>query len=193
MSLATNKLYEGMFLFDSNLAGRDWPGLESHVQELLTKNGAELVYSERWPDRKLSYEIKKCRKGTYYLTYFRAPPTAIQGLKRDTELSERILRLLVLYDEALVEECDKRVRREVRGSPEEIEQLREQALARAQAADAERGKAAADALKAKEGGAAADDADGAGGSERVASTDAVDDGVDDVTGIDDSGADEEKA
>ena len=105
------KLYEGMFLFDSNLATKDWPGLEHHVQDLLQRNAAELVYSERWPDRKLSYEIKGCKKGTYYLTYFNAEPDAVRGLRRDCQLSERVLRVFVLYDESFVEECKGRVER----------------------------------------------------------------------------------
>ena len=126
------KLYEGMFLFDSNLAAKDWPGLERHVQDVLEKNSAELVYSERWPDRKLCYEIKGAKKGTYYLTYFRAPPGAIQGISRDTELSERILRILVLHDEGLVADCEKRVSKEVTGSPEEIEEQRERLRREAQ-------------------------------------------------------------
>jgi ribosomal protein S6 len=114
-----------MFLFDSNLAGKDWPGLERHVQDVLEKNSAEMVYSERWPDRKLCYEIKGAKKGTYLLTYFRAPPQAIQGISREVELSERILRILVLYDAGLVTDCEKRVSKEVTGSPEEIEEQRE--------------------------------------------------------------------
>ncbi len=119
------KLYEGMFLFDSNLAAKDWPGLERHVEELLQKNHAKLAYSERWPDRKLCYEIKGAKKGTYYLTYFKAPPQSISGIQRDALLSERILRLLVLHDEELAQDCQKRINREVTGSPEEIEDRRE--------------------------------------------------------------------
>jgi ribosomal protein S6 len=119
------KLFEGMFLFDTNLAAKDWPGLERHVQELLQKNHAELAYSERWPDRKLCYEIKGAKKGTYYLTYFKAPPQAISGIQRDALLSERILRLLVLHDEELAQDCEKRIKREITGSPEEIEDRRE--------------------------------------------------------------------
>ena len=126
------KLYEGMFLFDSNLAAKDWPGLERHVQDVLEKNAAELVYSERWPDRKLCYEIKGAKKGTYYLTYFRAPTRALQGISRDTDLSEKILRVLVLYDESLAADCQKRVSREVTGSPEEIEEQRERLRREAQ-------------------------------------------------------------
>lgn len=102
------KLYEGMFLFDANLASRDWPGLERHVEDLLKRNSATLEYSERWPDKKLAYEIKGCKKGTYYLTYFNAPQDSIVGLHRDCQLSDRVLRLLVLQDEGIEGELEKR-------------------------------------------------------------------------------------
>ena len=97
------KLYEGLFLFDANLAAKDWPGLEKHIDDLLTKNEAKMVYSERWPDRKLAYEVKGCRKGTYLLTYFNAPGPAITALHRDVQLSERVLRLMVLQNEYIEE------------------------------------------------------------------------------------------
>ena len=100
------KLYEGLFLFDANLAAKDWPGLEKHVGDLLQKNEANLVYSERWPDRKLAYEVKGCRKGTYFLTYFNAPGPAITTLYRDVQLSERVLRLMVLQNEYIEEVLD---------------------------------------------------------------------------------------
>ncbi len=121
----SEKLYEGMFLFDSNLAAKDWPGLERHVQEILQKSSAQLLYSERWPDRKLCYDISGVKKGTYYLTYFKAPPHAVVTVQRDAELSERILRLLILQDEELEADCQKRINREITGSPEEIEERRE--------------------------------------------------------------------
>jgi len=108
-----------LFLFDANLASRDWPGLEAHAGDLLQKHGAELVYSERWPDRKLAYEIKTCRKGTYYLTYFNATPEAITGLKRDVQLSERILRLHVMQNEHLPELLEHATKRAEEGSPSE--------------------------------------------------------------------------
>lgn len=123
------RLYEGMFLFDANLASQDWPGLEQHVQDLLKKHNAELVYSERWPDRKLAYEVRGARKGTYFLTYFRSPPDSIDALERDCQLSDRVLRVLVLYDKALEGDCQRRINKEVQGSPEEIEARREAAAA----------------------------------------------------------------
>ncbi len=115
------RLYEGLFLFDANLASRDWPGLERHVQELLERHQAELVYSERWPDRRLSYEIRGCRKGSYYLTYFNAPPESIEPLKRDCTLSDRVMRVLIVFDEALAEECERRQDAEAAASAEASE------------------------------------------------------------------------
>ncbi len=107
-----NKLYEGMFVFDANYAGKDWPGLEQHVNDLVQRHEGQLVHSERWPDRKLAYEMKGCKKGTYYLTYFNAPTTAIQGLQRDCELSDRVLRAMFLYEDELAEDCAKLKARE---------------------------------------------------------------------------------
>lgn len=136
-----NKLYEGMFVFDANHAGKDWPGLEQHVNDLVQRHEGELVHSERWPDRKLAYEIKGCKKGTYYLTYFNAPTTAIQGLQRDCELSDRVLRAMFLYEEELVEDCEKlKTREAVKAAEAEAA-----AEAKAAAAAAEAEKAAAEA------------------------------------------------
>ena len=111
-------LYEGMFLFDANLAGRDWPGLERHVEDLMRRNSATLEFTERWPDRKLAYEIKGCKKGTYYLTYFHAPSASIAGLERDCQLSEKVLRLLVTRDDGLEEELERRRSRQVEANAE---------------------------------------------------------------------------
>ena len=107
-----NKLYEGMFVFDANHAGKDWPGLEQHVNDLVQRHEGQMVHSERWPDRKLAYEMKGCKKGTYYLTYFNAPTTAIQGLQRDCELSDRVLRAMFLYEDELAADCKKLKARE---------------------------------------------------------------------------------
>ena len=82
----STQLYEGMFLLDSKLVSKDWASLEKHILDLLKRHGAETLYSERWPERRLAYEVKGCKKGTYFLTYFNATGTAIPELHRDIEL-----------------------------------------------------------------------------------------------------------
>jgi len=114
------KLYEGMFLIDSNLAGQDWPALEAHIQEILKKNHCEVLYAEKWPDRRLAYDIKGCKKGTYYLTYFNAPNDAIKGIHSDAYLSERILRLLIIQERGLDREMERRKNREITAPPTDL-------------------------------------------------------------------------
>jgi len=104
----TERLYEGLFLLDSNEAAKGWSDLESHMTGLLEKHSARLQYSERWPDQRLATEIKGVRKGTYFLTYFTAPTTSIAGLRADIQLSDRILRFLAIQEDYLEEEMNRR-------------------------------------------------------------------------------------
>jgi len=116
----STQLYEGMFLLDSNLVSKDWASLEKHILDLLKRHGAETLYSERWPERRLAYEVKGCKKGTYFLTYFNASGTAIPELHRDIELSERILRAMFINEQGLDEEMEKRKNKEIEIPPADL-------------------------------------------------------------------------
>lgn len=103
-----NRLYEGLFLLDANETTKRWDELEGVVGGMLTKIGAEVQFSERWPTQKLAYEVKGTRKGSYYLTYFNAAPERITDLHREVELSEDVLRLMIIQNEFLTDEMGKR-------------------------------------------------------------------------------------
>jgi len=92
------KRYEAMFLFDTATT-RDWAAIEQEVRRLLERIGANLLVCVKYDERKLAYEIRRRKRGTYVLTYFDAPPEKLQELERDTQLSELVLRLLVLRTE----------------------------------------------------------------------------------------------
>jgi len=87
--------YEGMFVFDSATV-QDWPALEAEVRRLCDRIQAKLEVCLKFDDRKLAYEIKGRKRGTYVLTYFDADPARIPDLERDAQLSDAILRALVL-------------------------------------------------------------------------------------------------
>ena len=97
------KRYEGMFLFD-NAVAREWAGVEQEVNRLCERIGAELLVCVKFDERKLAYEVQKRKRGTYVLTYFEAPPDRIGDLERDVQLSESVLRVLVLQADGLTEE-----------------------------------------------------------------------------------------
>jgi len=100
-TVAKNKLYEGMFLVDSSLAGADWDGIMSAIRTILEKAGAEIDSIRKWDDRRLAYEIKGKSRGTYILSYFRVDGERIQDIERSVRLSEKIMRVLILSVERL--------------------------------------------------------------------------------------------
>jgi small subunit ribosomal protein S6 len=92
-----------MFLFDSGFAA-DLTKPQAEIKRILDRAGAEIVFCRRWDERKLAYEIKGHKRGTYMLTYFRCNPDVITGIERDARLSESVLRVLVLTAEHVTPE-----------------------------------------------------------------------------------------
>ncbi len=90
-------LYEGLFLLD--LESKPEPGHEEYLHDLLKRAGATVVSTDRWGERKLSFEVKRKRRGLYFLVHFEAPGTAIDEIRRACKISEFVLRELVLVDE----------------------------------------------------------------------------------------------
>jgi len=102
-NVVKEKLYEGMFLVDSARAA-DWDGVVSTIRNILERNEAEIVSLRKWDERKLAYEIDGKTRGTYILCYFRANGQRIRAIERDVQLSERIMRVLVLRAECMKQE-----------------------------------------------------------------------------------------
>ena len=96
MKTLTKKLYEALFLVDSSLAAADWDGINKTIETVLEKAKAEIVSMRKWDERKLAYEIDHKGRGTYILCYFRADGQKIQQIERQVQLSEQIMRVLIL-------------------------------------------------------------------------------------------------
>lgn len=91
------RLYEALFLMDADL--KPEPGHEEFLVDLLKKNGAKVVGTDRWGERKLAFEIRHKKRGLYFLIHFEADPLAVRELRRACHLAEPILRELILEDE----------------------------------------------------------------------------------------------
>ncbi|MFQ5414730.1 MAG: 30S ribosomal protein S6 [Phycisphaerae bacterium] len=92
--------YEAMFLFDPTF-GSSVENCEKEIQRLIERAGGEIVFCRKWDERRLAYRIAGRKRGVYMLVYFNAPPDRISGLERDAQLSEAILRVLVLTAEGV--------------------------------------------------------------------------------------------
>lgn len=99
--------YEAMFLFDPTF-GNNIEDCETEIRRLMDRAKAEILFCKKWDERRLAYRIKGRKRGVYVLVYFKAPTSNITPLERDAQLSENILRLLVLRAEGVTLEMMER-------------------------------------------------------------------------------------
>ncbi len=98
------RVYEGMFLFDSNKYARNPKEVSGQVIQAIEKCGGEVLVSRLWAEQKLAYPIDGHRKGTYWLTYFRMDSVRREELNRAFRLNTNLLRELILVvDDRLVD------------------------------------------------------------------------------------------
>jgi small subunit ribosomal protein S6 len=95
--------YEAMFLI-GQAAAADLSGVIQHINEILQRGHAQVIAMRKWDERRLAYEIKKQKRGLYILTYFTAPANQLSHIERDCNLSEKILRVLILRADHLTED-----------------------------------------------------------------------------------------
>ena len=97
------KLYEAMFVINSARGGSEFPGAVRHLAGLLERYGARIERIERWADTRLAYKIKQVERAIYVLVYFRSAPGRIAELRQAVNLSEDILRVLIVTADRMPE------------------------------------------------------------------------------------------
>jgi small subunit ribosomal protein S6 len=89
-------VYEGMFIIDPTKYSRDPAGCAQQINDLIAQFGGTVLAARLWDERKLAYPIKGHKKGVYWLTYFKMPGGQLSALERQCEISDDIIRKLVL-------------------------------------------------------------------------------------------------
>ncbi|MBZ0201755.1 MAG: 30S ribosomal protein S6 [Ignavibacteria bacterium] len=105
MTEKTHKYYETTFIVDSIYEDDRVDSIVNKYSNFFTKNGGEVLKTEKWGRRKLAYPIKKKPTGSYVSIEFTADPSIISKLERAYHLDDDILRFLtVTYDKKTLAE-----------------------------------------------------------------------------------------
>jgi len=95
--------YEAMFLVSQSVAS-DFAQLVEHINHLFERAGATVLAMKKWDERRLAYEIDKQKRGIYILAYFSCPTDMLGHLERDAQISEQIMRLMIVKADHLTQE-----------------------------------------------------------------------------------------
>ncbi len=88
--------YEAMFLFNATHAGGNWETAKAEVEHILQRASAEIVHLKKWDERRLMFPISGGKRGLFVLAFFRCDGTKVAGIERDAQISESILRVLII-------------------------------------------------------------------------------------------------
>lgn len=88
--------YEMVMIISPDVAEEEVPGTIDKVGQFITGRGGEVAEVDRWGRRRLAYPIKRYTEGNYVLTQFKLDPTQIADLEASLELTEEVIRYLVV-------------------------------------------------------------------------------------------------
>jgi small subunit ribosomal protein S6 len=86
--------YEILLIIDPRLTEEEIPPLLGRLTETLKGLGAEPGKSESWGKRRLAYDLRKQREGTYAVIECSAEPATIKEFERQLRLNEHVLRFM---------------------------------------------------------------------------------------------------
>lgn len=96
---ATTRPYEVTILVNAGQARADEDGTLAHVRGLFEGEGAEWIELDRWEERKLAYPVQGETSALYLIGYFYATSSAIAAIERRCQLSDVVLRQLIIVRE----------------------------------------------------------------------------------------------
>jgi len=70
--------------------------LIDNISQFVTGKGGTVSDIERWGKRKLAYPISRFMEGSYVLVRFKLKPTLGRELKANLQISEEVLRYLLI-------------------------------------------------------------------------------------------------
>ncbi len=89
-------IYENMVILNAAISDEEADAAINKIRELITSQGGEVLNVDVWGRRKLSYEIKKQKKGLYVLLFYKAPSATIKKLEDFYKVSDAILKFMVI-------------------------------------------------------------------------------------------------
>ena len=83
-----------LVIVDSRPTDEEVAALLAQLGETLAGLGADVTKVENWGKRRLAYETRKQREGTYAVFEVRAEPSMVKEFERQLRLNDSVLRFL---------------------------------------------------------------------------------------------------
>jgi len=89
-------IYESIFIINPNMTDEETAAVIKKMQDVVAKQGGEMIKFEDWGKKKLTYEIKKHKRGHYAFFQFKAAPAVVSELERTYKLTDAVIKFLTV-------------------------------------------------------------------------------------------------
>jgi len=114
-------IYENVLILNASLSDEEINGSISKIKDIIINAGGEVLLSEMWGRRKLSYDIKKQNKGFYSLLIFKTPSLTIKKLEEFYKVFDSVIKYMVIkLDQKQVKHFEKTHTSEAEQAPKEV-------------------------------------------------------------------------
>jgi small subunit ribosomal protein S6 len=89
-------IYENVVILNAAISDEEAEAAISKIKDLIIGQGGEVLKVDVWGRRKLSYEIKKQKKGLYVLLVYKIPSATVRKLEEFYKVYDAVLKYMVL-------------------------------------------------------------------------------------------------
>ena len=108
----SDRVYEILFIADSNLGEPEVDALADLVQGYAQKEGGRVQKVEKWGKKRLAYNIRKHEEGYYVLLVIEGPGALIKEVERRIRVTDGVVKFItVRVDEDLRKAESRKARR----------------------------------------------------------------------------------
>ena len=88
--------YETLYVLKPTLTDEETAANIAKIEEILVREGAEILATNNMGMRKLAYPVEKNERGVYTIVYFKAEGTVINELERNLKFNEEVIKYLTV-------------------------------------------------------------------------------------------------
>jgi small subunit ribosomal protein S6 len=88
--------YETLFVLKPTLTDEETTVNITKIKNILIKEGAEILATNKMGMRKLAYPVEKNERGVYIIVYFKAVGTIVKELERNLKFNEEVIKYLTV-------------------------------------------------------------------------------------------------
>jgi len=88
--------YETIFVIKSGLTDDEATKIVEKVREMIPRSEGEVLALENWGRRKMAYEVRKEKKGTYAIVHYKGGGVTVGAVERFLRLDEAVLKYITV-------------------------------------------------------------------------------------------------